>query len=360
MKKRILCVFLLLFSYLLFFPEAALASAREGLLLWYRSIIPTLFPFMLLCTLAVRLNLAGSLLGLFARPVCRIFGCSRHGAFAVLTGFLCGFPMGAKVTADLARQQLISGREARFLYGFVNNVSPAFLLSYLASDQMRRPDLKVVFLGTILGSSLLYGILSSLRYRKPAPTRSFPPRTNRSPHEQSSSTHPNGSSNTQVFSTRPNKSSDKQDFSSRPNDSSDEQDLSAFSAAPHRPLSFALLDECITDTCQNTVRLGAYIMLFSILTGAAQRFFPTDHPAALFLVSSIEITNGVRLLASSTLPFPVKYVLLNAVCTFGGLSAFVQSVGIAGMDGAQARSYIKSRVCATLLCVMLSVGALLL
>lgn len=347
MKKRILCVFLLLFSYLLFFPEAALASAREGLLLWYRSIIPTLFPFMLLCTLAVRLNLAGSLLGLFARPVCRIFGCSRHGAFAVLTGFLCGFPMGAKVTADLARQQLISEREARFLYGFVNNVSPAFLLSYLASDQMRRPDLKVVFLGTILGSSLLYGILSSLHYRKPAPTRSFPPRTNRSPHEQSFSTHPNGSSNTQVFSTRPNKSSD-------------EQDLSAFSAAPHRPLSFALLDECITDTCQNTVRLGAYIMLFSILTGAAQRFFPTDHPAALFLVSSIEITNGVRLLASSALPFPVKYVLLNAVCTFGGLSALVQSVGIAGMDGAQARSYIKSRVCATLLCVMLSVGALLL
>lgn len=312
MKKRILCVFLLLFSYLLFFPEAALSSAREGLLLWYRSIIPTLFPFMLLCTLAVRLNLAGSLLGLFARPVCRIFGCSRHGAFAVLTGFLCGFPMGAKVTADLARQQLISEREARFLYGFVNNVSPAFLLSYLASDQMRRPDLKVVFLGTILGSSLLYGILSSVRYRRSASAQSFSPRPN------------------------------------------------SLSDAPHRPLSFALLDECITDTCQNTVRLGAYIMLFSILTGAAQRFFPTDHPAALFLVSSIEITNGVRLLASSALPFPVKYVLLNAVCTFGGLSALVQSVGIAGMDGAQARSYIKSRVCATLLCVMLSVGALLL
>ena len=39
--------------------------------------------------------------GLFGKPLGKVFGTSQNGAFAVLCGFLCGYPMGAKVTADL-------------------------------------------------------------------------------------------------------------------------------------------------------------------------------------------------------------------------------------------------------------------
>ena len=156
--KKMFWVLLLLLLYLLLFPVRALADARAGLLLWYRSVLPVLFPFMLLCGLLIRFGLLEHALPALSRPLCRLFGCSPYGAFAILCGFLCGFPMGAKVTCDLQRQRKISEKEAYYLYGFVNNLSPSFILSFLAADQMQRPAWGGLFLCNILGSALLYGI----------------------------------------------------------------------------------------------------------------------------------------------------------------------------------------------------------
>lgn len=322
MKKRAALILFFCFSYLLLKPETALCSARDGLLLWYHSIVPVLYPFMLLSNLAIRMQVLDSLLTVLSRPVCALLGCSQYGAFAVLTGYLCGFPMGAKITHDLHRQNLISKEEADYLYGFVNNPSPAFLISFVASDQLGRPGLKTVLLGNVLGASLLYGILRSLSFRKTgaasATSQTAPDRCAPCPATKAPPVPEHGSS-----------------------------------------FSFALLDACIQDATSGTVRLGAYLVLFSILTGAVTCILPTDHPFSLFCISSIELTNGVRLLASSTLPFRFKFLLINALCTFGGFSALAQSVGIARMDRTQSFSYIKSRVTATLLSILCSLGTLL-
>ena len=103
MKKLFGCLLFLLL-YLLLFPARALSDARAGLLLWYRSVLPVLFPFMLVCSILIRLDLLKRALPFLARPFHRLFGCSQYGAFAILGGFLCGFPMGAKITRDLQSQ----------------------------------------------------------------------------------------------------------------------------------------------------------------------------------------------------------------------------------------------------------------
>ena len=91
----------LLFAAMLAFPREVFHGAEEGLLLWFQIVFPTLFPFMLIASLLLAgggLKLIASLFG----GICRkIFATSGNGSFAVLAGFLCGYPMGAKVTADL-------------------------------------------------------------------------------------------------------------------------------------------------------------------------------------------------------------------------------------------------------------------
>ena len=154
-KLPLVFCFFAFFFYLLAFPLPALESARHGLLLWYHSVVPVLFPFMLLGNFALRTGLIYPLTALFYRPLHLLFGCSQAGCFAVLAGFLCGFPVGAKITSDLAAQNLISADEETFLLGFCNNLSPAFLLSYLAAAQLDAPKLGPVFLGTVLGASFL-------------------------------------------------------------------------------------------------------------------------------------------------------------------------------------------------------------
>ena len=297
----------LLFLYLLLFPDTALRSARDGLVLWYRSVLPVLFPFMMVCSVTLRLELADPLLVLLYRPFHFLFGCSRYGSFAVITGFLCGFPMGAKITSDLYRQEKISRQEMMFLYGFVNNLSPAFLISYAAGEQMGRPELAWMLLVNVLGGSILYGILTSFLYRKDidaAYESNLPPASRKT------------------------------------------QDC------------FSVIDACISETIQNTLRLGAWIMLFSILTGGIARFCSLKNPPALLLASCTEVTVGIRLIAASAFSFEQKYVMINTIAAFGGLSALAQTVGISSMDRKTALHYIKSRVACTLLSLLLSVFTL--
>lgn len=299
---------MLFFLYLLLFPEAALHASREGLLLWYHSVLPVLFPFMLLCKILLSFHLLDRFLRLIRRPFHALFGCSEYGAFAILCGFLCGFPMGAKLTSDLYRQEKISRQEAYFLYGFVNNLSPVFLVSYLATEELKLPAWRGLFLFNILGSAALYGILTSVKYRKSQPESLKP----------------------------------------------------AFSAPRKTAEAFSLLDDCIYDAIQNTVRLGAYIMIFSILSEAAALLLPFHGLPALILTAGIEVTNGIHMICASALPLPAKYVFCNVLCAFGGLSALAQSAGIASMDRRLLGHYIKSRVACTLLSLLLTVLPLLL
>ncbi|MCD8105532.1 MAG: hypothetical protein LUF35_11175 [Lachnospiraceae bacterium] len=311
MRKKWFLLIFLFFGYLLLFPQTALLSAQDGLLLWYRQVLPILFPFLFLNTLAMRTIHASDLPGLLIRPLMRAFHCSAYGAFVILSGFLCGFPMGAFLTGDLYRNEKISRDEARLLFGFVNNLSPGFIISYLSAGQMKMPRSAGWFLVQILGAALLCGWLDA---RTQSRVSSF----------------------------------------SVGIESESEPDLKAGSGN-----IFSLIDDCIYAAMSNALRLGAYIMLFAILSGAVQKIFPVTCPAALLLVSGIEVTSGVRLIAESGLSASAKYVAVSALGAFGSLSALVQSAGIARMDKEMLFYYIKSRAKITLLAILISSAALL-
>ncbi len=313
MKKKYPLILIPLFLYLLLAPQTALSCARNGLLLWHRSVLPVLFPFLFLCGIALRLNAIEQIPAWFCRPLAFLFGCSKNGVYAIVTGFLCGFPIGAKVTYDLERLGRIDPAEARFLYGFVNNLSPAFLLSFAASAVMQDKIPGILYVFCVLGSSILYGIVTSLPFRRRKKQKSV------------------------LFA-----------------------ETSASDALLPPICLSKLLDDCIQDAARSIVHLGAYMMLFSILTGAFTQAVDVSHPIFLFLASCIEVTNGTAMIGSSQFSLPVRFLLINTVCAFGGLSALAQSVSIASMHRSTLFYYIKSRVTCTLLCLTLSVIVLLL
>ena len=76
-KFLLILLFACAFLYLLCRPQAAPASVRSGLLLWYRSVVPTLLPFMLLTGLLLRLRLLEPLLPFLQRCLAPIFAKLR-------------------------------------------------------------------------------------------------------------------------------------------------------------------------------------------------------------------------------------------------------------------------------------------
>lgn len=124
-------LFPLLMILMLFFPKDAMSLASEGLMVWYRSCVPALFPFMLLSSYLIRQNLTDKLTKGFSRILTPLLAVTQNGIYCILTGFLCGFPIGAKTIADLYRDKKLSKNEAQYLLSFCNNLGPAFFLGIL-------------------------------------------------------------------------------------------------------------------------------------------------------------------------------------------------------------------------------------
>ena len=107
--------------------------AAEALALCGRSVIPALFPFLVLSILLVSLGLgelvSPYLAGLMT-PLFRLPGCASS---ALLLGLAGGYPIGAQTAARLYQEGALTRGEAERLLGFCNNSNPVFLISVLGA-----------------------------------------------------------------------------------------------------------------------------------------------------------------------------------------------------------------------------------
>ena len=122
MKKSLVSRLLAILSLalLLWKPDLAFMGAKNGLLLWGLVVLPTLLPFMICSQVIVGIQAAP----LLVRPLMPFFrwvlGLSKEGGYVLLSGLLCGYPMGAKTCGEFLRQGKISKQEADYLLAISN------------------------------------------------------------------------------------------------------------------------------------------------------------------------------------------------------------------------------------------------
>ncbi len=131
MKKIYTIIFLFLIVMMLYRPEVCLLYSLQGLKLWFEKMVPALFPFMILSGVIIKMNLTGELVAFFAPVLQLLFRVNHHVIYGILIGFLCGFPMGAKVATQLLESGLITRSEAEYLLCFCNNIGPIYFVSFV-------------------------------------------------------------------------------------------------------------------------------------------------------------------------------------------------------------------------------------
>lgn len=159
---------LLLIAGMLFLPKVSVRFALAGLNLWFTKMIPTLFPFMVVSGILIRMQLVKPLCAPFTGLFSHLFGVQANGVFCILMGFLCGFPMGAKVISDLYKRGELTIEEADYLLSFCNNIGPIYFCGYvLVTLQIANP---IPFLFGMYGIPFLYGMVQGrLRKKKCIP-----------------------------------------------------------------------------------------------------------------------------------------------------------------------------------------------
>ena len=168
----LICLF---FSVLLLRnSELAIGYLSDGLILCAKTLIPSLFPFLVLSELIVASGLIRPVGRLLSRPVQYLFGIRGEGAGAILLGFLCGFPLGTKTAVALYRQGELSGEELCHLLTFCNVPSAAFLINAVGISLFHCRQLGwELYIITLLSALLIGGFGKHFR-KDPSTNQSSP------------------------------------------------------------------------------------------------------------------------------------------------------------------------------------------
>ena len=151
----------LLFIFLLLTnPVNSISLVNTGLTTWYKHMIPSLFPFMVLSGILLRSGISRQLSNMFYPLLGKIFHLSPDCIYIIIMGFLCGFPMGASIIADSLSLQKITRREADLLLAFCNNIGPIYFISFVSAACPYYP--LWITLPIMYAVPLLYGLI--LRY----------------------------------------------------------------------------------------------------------------------------------------------------------------------------------------------------
>ena len=154
-----LMLFFIILSILLIFSKDNFKSVTNSVNIFISSIIPSLFPFIFFTEFMLNTDILNLLKDVTGKLLSKIFKVSKTSAPAIITGFLCGFPMGAKTVATLYENNSISKKEASKLLCFVNNCNPVFILSTIGIGILHNLKLGIILCISHYLSSILIGII---------------------------------------------------------------------------------------------------------------------------------------------------------------------------------------------------------
>ena len=277
----------LLLILMIRFPQEALSGAEDGLVLWFQTMLPSLFPFMILTGVLMG-SPAALLLNRYVTPLSKkLFCISGEGCYCILTGFLCGYPLGAKMIATLVQNRRLSHLEGQYLLRFSNNASPGFLLVYVAQTILGNRIPLRFFLTCIYGPALLTALLGQWKLRRKMGYKS------------------------------------SADFSHPTNDTD----------IPDRTVGDAIID-----SFEAMIRLCGYLVLFSVIIKMVTVLLPTVTTLRAVLAGFLEITTGLA--ALSKLPeAEMTTALILGATAFGGLSCIAQTAGMCRDSGLSIADY---------------------
>ncbi|MFA9463728.1 MAG: hypothetical protein ACERKN_05495 [Velocimicrobium sp.] len=274
------------FGLLIVFPNTAFDGAKSGLLLWFQVILPTLFPFLVITNMMERLL-----------PI------SSGKLYTLFTGFLSGYPIGAKSCNFVVKEGKLSKKEGQFYLSFCNNASPAFLLNYVFIHCLNVSNKRFLLLGILYLSAILSALFI---YPKNKPLR------------------------LQSIDSTP--VIDQKKFT-------------------NKTLSF---DTVIMASFEIITKIGGYIILFSLIANIIRMHLPLPGFIKIIVCGTLEITTGVNLIYKSVLSPSIKLLITMFIASFGGISALFQTQAVIKDSSLSIRTYINLKLVGSGICVCIT------
>lgn len=146
MKKSIfvfIIISLFVFILLIIFPQTSMEAAKSGLELWFNIVLPSLLPFFIGSYILLETQVLNVLSFIFAPVTKFLFGCSGHSSYVFVASAFSGYPMGAKLTANLYENKMITQSEAQRMVNLSSVTGPVFIYGSIAAGLLGSPEVGI-------------------------------------------------------------------------------------------------------------------------------------------------------------------------------------------------------------------------
>lgn len=158
--KIFFCIFAVVGFIVIFFydPATMVTAVSSALTLCASAVIPPAYPFMVLSDFIVRSGLCG-IVGNYLSPVTKLlFNLSGSTGCVVLMSAVGGYPVGAKMTAQLLENGSITGKQGRRLMLFCVNAGPAFVIGTVGTVMLSSRKAGIILYLSAVMASLFMGV----------------------------------------------------------------------------------------------------------------------------------------------------------------------------------------------------------
>lgn len=268
-------------------PTKYTSGTISGLKLFFFSVLPGLFPFMLLTKLITEIGFvfnASQKLDSFSH---KIFGTPGVSIYAFIMSIVSGYPIGAKIISDLYQKGQISENDAKKMSIFCTTSGPIFVIGTVGTVMFQNYKFGIILYTSHIISSVLLGIFYNLifcRTKKQEPQKSQV-----------------------ILATKKSN----------------------------------IIAECISQTINSLFVVGAYITIFYLITEILEsiKLFSSLSKLLSPILSKIgintnvfegllygilEVTRGAKTLSSASGILPV--VFTSGILSFSGISIIMQSM----------------------------------
>ncbi len=269
MKNFLVTSFILLLMFLIVIsPERFISSSFLGLQAFALNVLPCTLPFMILTKIIIEQGNLQKVSSCFERPFKKIFGTSSQASYVFVMSILSGYPVGAKMTADLYENGKITKTEAYRMTSFCSNSGPMFIIGTVGSLLLNNVKFGFILFISHIISALINGVLFS-RIKA------------------------------------------KNDFTANNNTDILKKQLLTFG-------------EIISNSTQASLNVGAIICLFFIIIEAVSPMFSLLPQQLVPLFEGcIEITRGC--IDCAILQPKMACIFCSFIISFGGISTLIQS-----------------------------------
>ena len=291
-KHRYLSRYLLYFTIaavfiaMLALPREVRQATLEGVQLVVFRLLPALFPFMVLSGLVAESGFADTMGKAFRR---------KHSNFppaynaSLILGILSGFPIGAKISAELLSNGTLTSKQAGRLCALSSLPGPAFVIAFVGSGVLGCTKTGAVIWLSHLLSFWLFSLL-----------------------------------------TKEKKTESK-----------------ILLSVEKDEISLPALIRCFTKAAESMLSVGATIVFFTIIARIVQVIFSDlfhNQTVRAGFYGFLELSRGIVAVGEAGLPTSTAVALATIITGWGGMAVHAQVAAFAAPAGVPLKDYFRTRL----------------